>query len=192
MARPKAANWIAEATTTSGTGTVTLAGPLEGFAQFKVMQDGMIYYTIQDGVDKECGVGMLTANGTQITRDTVLASFVGGVYASPGQHLDLSGYAECYCTVNADLFNSMNDALDKLDGIEPGATADQTSSEVAAAANWLYTSGNVQGQLDESADSIAMYIAGTMLNIDPDLVAIGQVGRVMQSALAFVNGCFTG
>ena len=52
MARPKAANWIAEATTTSGTGTVTLAGPLEGFARFKVMQDGMTYNEYTEALAK--------------------------------------------------------------------------------------------------------------------------------------------
>lgn len=187
MARPKAANWIAEATTTAGTGDVTLAGPLEGFAQFKVMQDGMIYYTLQDGVDKECGVGTLTGNGTKITRDTVLASFVGGVYAAPGQHLDLSGYAECYCTVNADLFNAMNAALDKLDGIENGATADQVASEVPANTNWLFKTNNVQTQLNEAADDIALYSAGATQGTDPDLFVLLQVGKVFNGARGFVN-----
>lgn len=187
MARPKAANWVAEATTTSGTGDITLAGPLEGFAQFKVMADGLIYYTLQDGVDKECGIGTLKESGTKISRDQVLASFVGGVYAAPGQNLDLSGYAECYCTVNADLFNSMNDALAKLDGIENGATADQNANEVPAGQNWLFKSANVQSQLLEAADDIALYSAGATQGNDPDKFVLLQAGKIFNGSVGFVN-----
>lgn len=187
MARPRAANWVAEATTTSGTGDITLAGPLEGFAQFKVMPDGLVYYTLQDGVDKECGIGTLNTSGTKLSRDQVLASFVGGVYAAPGQKLDLSGYAECYCTVNADLFNSMNAALEKLDGIENGATADQNANEVPAPANWLFKQLNVQAQLLEAADGIALYSAGATQGTDPDQFVLLQAGKIFNGAVGFVN-----
>lgn len=187
MARPKAANWIAEATTTSGTGDITLAGPLEGFAPFKVMPDSLIYYTLQDGVDKECGIGTLNTSGTKISRDQVLASFVGGVYAAPGQKLDLSGFSECYCTVNADLFNEMNNALDKLDGIEAGATADQVAADVPFTPNWLLTSTNVQAALNQAADDIALYSAGATQATDPDTFALLQVGKIFVSCVGFVN-----
>lgn len=187
MARPKAANWIAEATTTSGTGDVTLVGSLEGFAPFSVMGDGLIYYTLQDGLDKECGVG--TLNSGKIQRTTVLASFINGVYASPGAKLDLSGYAEVYCTVNADLFNAMNDALDKLDGIEPGATADQTAAEVPydGSDNFMFASTDVNTAIDLLSTNIAKYSGAALYNDQVNSFVLLANGVQFVSAQYFIN-----
>ena len=56
---------VQETTTTTGTGTVTLAGAVTGFQTFSVIGDGnTTYYAITSGNDWEVGLGTYTASGT--------------------------------------------------------------------------------------------------------------------------------
>jgi hypothetical protein len=74
------ADRVQETTTTTGTGTITLAGAVSGFQSFAVIGTGnTTYYTITSGVDWEVGVGTYTAAGTTLARTTVLASSAGGL-----------------------------------------------------------------------------------------------------------------
>ena len=51
---------VKETTTTTGTGTYTLAGALTGFEAFSQVGDGnTTYYTCTDGTDFETGIGIL-------------------------------------------------------------------------------------------------------------------------------------
>tara|TARA_A100001391_G_scaffold76344_1_gene49394 strand:- start:416 stop:799 length:384 start_codon:yes stop_codon:yes gene_type:complete len=66
---------IKETTTTTGTGTLNLAGALTGFEAFSVVGDGnTTFYSCTDGTDFEVGVGTYTASGTLLARTTVLNS----------------------------------------------------------------------------------------------------------------------
>lgn len=74
---------VKETTTTTGTGTVTLAGAATGFQSFSVVGDGnSTYYVITDGTDFEVGIGTYTASGTTLSRDTVLESSNSGSLVS--------------------------------------------------------------------------------------------------------------
>lgn len=73
------ADRVQETTNTTGTGTLTLAGPVSGFQSFSSIGDGnTTYYTIVSGTDWEVGVGTYTSSGTTLSRDTVYASSAGG------------------------------------------------------------------------------------------------------------------
>ena len=69
------ADRIQETTTTTGTGTYTLAGAKDGFVSFSGIGDGnTTYYACTDGTDFEVGIGTYTASGTTLARTTILAS----------------------------------------------------------------------------------------------------------------------
>lgn len=70
---------VKETTTTTGTGTITLAGAVTGFQAFSVIGDGNeTYYTIAGGAEFEVGIGTYTSSGTTLSRSTVLESSNSG------------------------------------------------------------------------------------------------------------------
>ena len=82
------ADRVLETTTTTGNGTVTLAGAETGYQSFgTAVGDGnTTYYTIavDGGTDWEVGIGTYTASGTTLSRDTVLSSSNSGNLVSFG------------------------------------------------------------------------------------------------------------
>ena len=70
---------VKETSTTTGTGTFTLAGAVTGFQSFSVIGNGnTTYYTITNGTDWEVGIGTYTSSGTTLSRDTILESSNAG------------------------------------------------------------------------------------------------------------------
>ena len=70
---------VQETSTTTGTGTFTLAGAVSGFQSFSAIGDGnTTYYAIVGGTEWEVGLGTYTLSGTLLSRDTVLESSNGG------------------------------------------------------------------------------------------------------------------
>lgn len=71
---------VKETTSTTGTGTITLAGAAAGgFQTFAVIGNGnSTYYTISDGTDWEVGIGTYTSSGTTLSRDVILESSNSG------------------------------------------------------------------------------------------------------------------
>jgi len=72
---------VKESSTTTGTGTFTLAGASAGYQSFAAIGNGNnTYYTIaaQTGTEWEVGIGTYTSSGTTLSRDTILASSNSG------------------------------------------------------------------------------------------------------------------
>ena len=70
---------VQETTTTTGTGTVTLAGAVTGYQSFAAIGNGnTTYYCITDGTNWETGLGTYTSSGTTLARTTVLESSNSG------------------------------------------------------------------------------------------------------------------
>ena len=71
------ADRVRETTQTTGTGTITLDGAVQGFQSFSVIgNNNTTYYTINRGSEWEVGIG--TYYGGTLSRDTVYASSNGG------------------------------------------------------------------------------------------------------------------
>jgi len=69
---------VQETSTTTGTGTFTLAGAVSGFQSFSAIGNAnTTYYAIVGGSQWEVGLGTYTLSGTTLSRDTVLASSTG-------------------------------------------------------------------------------------------------------------------
>jgi hypothetical protein len=69
------ADRVKETSTTTGTGTYTLAGAVNGFETFNSVGDGnTTFYCCTDGTDFEVGIGTYTASGTTLARTTILQS----------------------------------------------------------------------------------------------------------------------
>jgi hypothetical protein len=108
------ADRVQETTTTTGTGTITLAGAVTGFQSFAAVGNGnSTYYTIaaQSGSDWEVGIGTYTSSGTTLSRSTVLSSSNSGNLVNFG-----AGTKSVFVTLPAEaaLANSPN-----LDGGVP-------------------------------------------------------------------------
>ena len=72
---------VKETTTTTGTGTITLAGAVTGYQSFSAIGNAnTTYYCIagQTTSEWEVGVGTYTSSGTTLSRDSVLASSNSG------------------------------------------------------------------------------------------------------------------
>jgi hypothetical protein len=75
------ADRVRETSTTTGTGTITLAGAIYGYQSFAAIGNGnATYYTIYDQTSGawEVGIGTYTASGTTLSRTTVLSSSNSG------------------------------------------------------------------------------------------------------------------
>jgi hypothetical protein len=75
------ADRVRETSTTTGTGTITLAGAVYGYQSFSAVGNAnQTYYTIFDQTSGawEVGIGTYTSSGTTLSRTTVLSSSNGG------------------------------------------------------------------------------------------------------------------
>ena len=107
---------VQETTTTTGTGTVTLAGAVTGFQDFSAIGDGnTCYYAITSGTDWEVGLGTYTASGTTLSRDTILES------SNAGSAITLSGTSNVFVTYPAEK-SGHKDATNTLYAEQVGAS----------------------------------------------------------------------
>ena len=91
------ADRVQETTTTTGTGTYTLAGAKDGYQSFAAVGDGnTCYYAITSGTDWEVGIGTYTSSGTTLSRDTILES------SNSGSAITLSGTSNVFVTYPAE------------------------------------------------------------------------------------------
>ena len=91
---------VKETTTTTGTGTVTLAGAVSGFEAFSAIGNTNTTYSAidhQSANEWEIGIGTYTASGTTLSRDTVLSSS-----NSDSAVTFTSGTKDVFCTYPAE------------------------------------------------------------------------------------------
>ena len=110
------ADRVQETTTTTGQGTVTLAGAAAGYQSFAVIGDGnTTYYTLTSGNNWEVGVGTYTASGTTLARTTVLASSAGGT-----TKITLSGTSNAFVAYPAEIATMLTNPVATNGGVVYG------------------------------------------------------------------------
>ena len=110
------ADRVQETTTTTGQGTVTLAGAAAGYQSFAVIGDGnTTYYTLTSGNNWEVGVGTYTSSGTTLARTTVLASSAGGT-----TKITLSGTSNAFVTYPAEIATMLTNPVATNGGVVYG------------------------------------------------------------------------
>ena len=89
---------VQETTSTTGTGSITLAGAVSGYQSFAVVGNGnTTYYTIVSGTAWEVGIGTYSTTGQTLARTTVLSNSNGNT--SP---ITLSGTSNVFVTYPAE------------------------------------------------------------------------------------------
>lgn len=105
---PYIADRVVETTTTTGTGSLTLAGAKTGYRSFASAFGSAslnVCYAIADGTDWEVGIG--TFNGTTgLTRDKVESSSNAGALVNWGV-----GSKDVWCDATADLIDNANGGI---------------------------------------------------------------------------------
>ena len=100
---------VKETTTTTGTGTYTLAGAVTGFEAFSQVGNGnTTYYCCTDGTDFEIGIGTYASSGTTLARTTILQS------SNSDNAVNWSaGTRTIFCTLPAEkmIFNDANNVI---------------------------------------------------------------------------------
>ncbi len=98
------ANWILEDTVTTGQGTISLGGNITGFVAFgDFFSDGnTVKYVIEDGNNREIGIGIYTVSGDTLSRATILETLVAGTFDNTSPvAITLSGSAIVGCMPTA-------------------------------------------------------------------------------------------
>ena len=162
------ADRVRETTTSTGTGTITLGGAVQGFQRFSVLGEGnTTYYTIQGTIQWEVGIGTYSAN--TLTRDTVLDS------SSAGALVDFSGGSkDVFVTLPAEK------AITSIASADGSVTVTQVGSEVNVAIS--STGGAVT--------SVAGRTGAVVLS-NTDINGLGTIATQNANAVAITGGTAT-
>jgi hypothetical protein len=162
------ADRVKEVTTTTGTGTYTLGGAVDGFQVFSAVtvDTDTVYYAITDDTDWEVGIGTIGGTQTTLARTTILSSSNSGSAVNWG-----AGTKNIFLTYPAEkaVYEDASGNVDVPNNLTVGGTVDgvdiQTLNTTANAA-LPKAGGTMTGNLVLNADPTASLQAATKQYVD--------------------------
>jgi len=189
------ADRVRQTTTSTGTGTITLDGSVEGFQSFTAIGNGnTTYYTISGGAQWEVGIG--TYYGGTLARTTVISSSTGSILDLAAGTKDVFVTYPAEKSVNQDANNRVlipyTSGTTNVGSLNVGNVTGHTDSGVIAgftASEPLYLYTSLQNT-DSGATSYASYAVN-----DGGHTAYGELGinnaNYSYSAAGFPNNGFS-
>lgn len=170
---PSFADRVRESSTTTGTGTLTLAGAPAGYQTFSAAfgSAASVYYTVASSSEWEVGIGT-TGTGT-LSRDTVLSSSNGGSLVNFS-----AGTKDVFCSYSAGRAVTTSDA------------ATLTNKTISGASNTLSNIGNAaltNSAVTVNGTSVALGASGTVTAAAGTLTGATLASGVTASSLTSVG-----
>lgn len=148
---------VQETSTTTGTGTLTLAGAVTGFQSFSVIGNAnTTYYAIIMDSQFEIGIGTYTSSGTTLSRTTVLES------SNSGSLVNFSaGTKSVFCTYPAEkaIFADASDVVNPPAAIIGAANTGSVIPFYFANQAAFPSASTYHGAIAHSHADAAMYFA---------------------------------
>ena len=169
------ADRVKEVTTTTGTGTYTLGGAVDGFQAFSAVtvDTDTVYYAITDDTDWEVGIGTIGGTQTTLARTTILSSSNAGSAVNWG-----AGTKNIFLTYPAEkaVYEDVSGNVDVPNNLTVGGTVDGvdiaardavlTTTTNTANAALPKAGGTMTGNLVLNADPTASLQAATKQYVD--------------------------
>jgi len=179
---------VKETTTTTGTGTYTLAGAVSGFETFtaNLSNSDTTYYVCTDNTDFEVGLGTFTSSGTTLARTTILASSNSNnaVNWSSGTRSVFMTYPADKA-VFEDASNNINGTfVGNITGNVTGNTSG-TAATVTGAAQTNITSVGTLSSLATSGDITVgddLFVSGGLIDLKNDGAFVSQIKFYCESS----------
>jgi len=181
---------VKETTTTTGTGTYTLAGAVSGFETFtaNLSNSDTTYYVCTDNTDFEVGLGTFTSSGTTLARTTILAS------SNSNNEVDWSsGTRSIFMTYPADKA-VFEDASNNINGTFVGnitgnvtGNTSGTAATVTGAAQTNITSVGTLSSLTTSGDITVgddLTVNGGLIDLKTNSGSVAQLKFYCESGNA--------
>jgi len=148
---------VQETSTTTGTGTLTLAGAVAGFQSFSVIGNAnTTYYAIVMDSSFEIGIGTYTSSGTTLSRTTVLES------SNAGSLVNFSaGTKSVFCTYPAEkaIYADASDVVNPPAAIIGAANTGSVIPFYFANQAAFPSASTYHGAIAHSHSDAAMYFA---------------------------------
>jgi hypothetical protein len=195
------ADRVQETTTTTGTGTVTLAGAVSGYQSFSAVGNGnTTYYTIADqsGTNWEVGIGTYTSSGTTLSRDTVLSSSNAGslvTFTAGTKNVFVTYPSSRSVYVNGTTVTPANSGVLPVGSGGTGVTTTPTNGQLLVGNGTNYTVATLgsgtgistttgAGTLQINNTGVTSAVAGTAISVSASTGAVTITNSGVTSAVA--------